>query len=199
MDERKAEGQTEILDLTQLVRALTGEEVVGTPMAEIAYPVEKREQEPGQELLNQRVRVSFDFDVRCDSGPVANMSYDNGGTMSMALLKSFLVVNKGKLMDMMVDCIGRKLGYHPESFMSDFLPQINVECTELFSPAIEALEGDEGKYWREVRDEPWAEQWGDYLTVCTDEIFECFSAEFISSSYEVIEQIQQGDKSSPRN
>jgi hypothetical protein len=45
-----------------------------------------------------------------DEQILAKLSYDEGGTMDMALLKSFLVADKGKLLEMMVDCIGQKLG-----------------------------------------------------------------------------------------
>jgi hypothetical protein len=157
-------------------------------------PVAEREPqdsvvEPGQELAKHRVRVSFDFDVTVNSEPVANESYDEGGSMDMALLKSFLVANKGKLLMMMVDAIGQKLGMHScETFMHEFLPQVNIESKGLFGSAIEALEGDERQYWREIRDEPDTEPgWGDYITVQTEELFKCFSAEFAKSSYEVVE------------
>jgi hypothetical protein len=180
------EGQTEVINLTQLMQVLTGEEVQGTPIAEITYPAVKQERKPGQELAKHRVRVSFDFDVTVDSGPVANESYDEGGTMDMALLKSFLVADKGKLLDMMVDCIGTKLGMHScETFMHEFLPQVNIETHELFKPAIDALDGDEGEFWREGRDEP-GDYYRDWMSLWTEEIVKCFSAEFVSSSYETI-------------
>jgi hypothetical protein len=152
-------------------------------------PVVEQERKPEQELLKQRVRVSFEFDVTCDSGPVANESYDEGGTMDMALLKSFLVANKGKLLDMMMDCIGQKLGMHScETFMLEFLPQVNTVPRKLFNAAIEKLEGDERQYWCEAAtpsdiDSPLE----DYLELCTESIFKCFSAEFAKSSYEVVE------------
>jgi hypothetical protein len=150
-------------------------------------PVVEQERKPGQELLKQRVRVSFDFDVTCDSGPVDNESYDEGGQMDMALLKSFLVADKGKLLDMMVDAVGQKLGMHgSETFMLEFLPQVNIESKELFGPAIEKLEGDERQYWREGRDEP-GDYYRDWMSLWTEEVIKCFRAEFVKSSYEVVE------------
>lgn len=130
-------------------------------------PRDKVVDKPGQELAKHRVRVSFDFDVRCNSGPVVNESYDEGGAMDMALLKSFLVADRGKLLDMMVDAIGVKLGMHScETFMLEFLPQVSTEPHELFSPAIDKLplEEDVKQYWIEVdEDEP-----KDYLSLCTE-------------------------------
>lgn len=161
----------------------------------MAYPAPKREPVPGQELLKQRVRVSFEFDVVCNDGPVRNLSYDEGGTIDMALLKSFLTADKGKLLDLMVDNIGQKLGMHScETFIHEFLPQVSTECHELFRPAIEALEGEDRTSWDEICKEP-DTQWGDYLSLCTEEIVECFKAEFVSSSYETIyEQDFTGDR-----
>src|SRR5579863_1710569 len=110
-------------------------------------------------------------------------AYDEGGTMDMALLKSFLVADKGKLLDMMVDCIGTKLGMHScETFMLEFLPQVNTEPHELFRPAIEALESDEKQYWKAQDEAEPDMRYGDILSLCTESIFECFSAEFVKSS-----------------
>jgi hypothetical protein len=88
---------------------------------------------------------------------------------------------------MMVDKIGSVLGWHPDAFMDEFLSQVNVECHELFKPAIDALEGNEGEYWRDIRDATIPDE-GDLLSLCTEEIVECFSAEFVSSSYEIVEE-----------
>lgn len=176
----------EAITLEQFAQSLTGQEVRGTPVG-IAYPVIKREQVSGQELAKHRVRVSFDFDVTCNSGPVINLTYDEGGTMSMALLKSFLVANKGKLLDMMVDRIASKLAWHPEAFLIEFLSQVDTNTRTLFKPAIEALDSEEKQYWHEQEEETdnGLADWFDY---CVEEIFNCFEATFIKSSYEVINE-----------
>jgi hypothetical protein len=180
------EGQVEVIDLTQLMQALTGEEVQGTPTAEITYPVTKPEQVPGQELAKQRVRVSFEFEVTCNTSPILNSHNDaDVKAHDMALLKSFLLTPQ--MIHMLVDCIGSKLGYHPESFMQEFLPQIDTECHKLFSTAIGRLQDDEFIYWRDIAVAPKLSAYEDLLSICTEQIFECFNAEFVKSSYEVVE------------
>lgn len=159
----------------------------------------KQGRKPGQELAKHRVRVSFDFDVTCDSGPVVNESYDEGGTMDMALLKSFLVADKGKLLDMMVDAIGMKLGMHScETFMHEFLGQADVYNTpELFRPAIEQLRGEAGQFWADLWDRAVGVPPDDTLNLCTEELFECFNAEFVSSSYDVVYEENLPSKDAP--
>src|SRR5438445_2593021 len=105
--------------------------------------------QPGTELFKRRVRVTFEFDVACTDEPIVNASDDTVAIAhDIALLKSFLVADKAKLLDMMVDCIGQKLGMHStETFMREFLPQVNVEAHGLFGPAIDALDGEPGEYW----------------------------------------------------
>ncbi len=140
----------------------------------------------GEELLKQRVRVSFDFDCICNTGPIINsIKDDDVKAHDLALLKSFLAADKDKPLMMMVDKIGAELGYHPDAFMEDFLPQVSVEPHELFKSAIDQLEGTEATLWREVQDEPRDPKYGDVLSLCTEGIFETFEATFISSSFEV--------------
>jgi hypothetical protein len=140
-----------------------------------------------QELLKQRVRVSFDFDITCNTAPIINSgSNDAAKAYDMALLKSFLVADKGKLMMLMVDQIGMKLGYHPESFMEDFLPQVNVEPHELFKPAINALADNEKQFWQEVERDTEIIEHTSCLSLSTEGIFECFEATFKNSSYRLL-------------
>src|SRR5882672_10260259 len=109
----REEGTTEVIDLTQLIQVLTGQEVRGVPTAEITYPVKEVEPVPGTELFKQRVRVIFEFDVACNDGPIINASDDTEAIgHDLALLKSFLTADKSRPLDMMVDCIGQKLGMH---------------------------------------------------------------------------------------
>ncbi len=138
------------------------------------------------ELSRHRVRVSFDFDVVCNDEPVCKLSYDEGGTVDLALLTSFLVADKGKLLMMLADKIGCELGLDsPESFIAAFLPQVIGSTASLFRPAIDALTGENRLAWDEICNEP-DTKWGDYLTLCTEKIFECFSADFVNSSYEEV-------------
>jgi hypothetical protein len=104
----------------------------------------------------------------------------------LALLQSFLIADKKKLLHMLVDAIANQMGLDsPETFVKEFLPQINTNSHVLFSPAIDALRGDAGDYWRETREEEDL-PWGDVLSLATEKIFECFEAEFVSSSCEFV-------------
>ena len=130
------------------------------------------------ELMKHNVRVSFEFDVTCNDEPIGNSRND------LALLKSFLTADKTMLLHMMVDAISTQIGLNStETFVKTFLCQIDTNSHVLFSKAIEALRGDEGEYWREEVDS----QWPDVLTLATEKLFECFSAQFVSSKFEVVE------------
>jgi len=142
----------------------------------------------GTELLKQRVRVSFDFDVICNDGPVHNSGNDDDDVKQydLALLRSFLSADKEKLLHMLVDAIGAEMGLNStDSFMRQFLPEIDINSHVLFSKAIGGLCGDVGDYWRETRDDSDL-PWGEVLTLATEKLFECFKAEFVKSSYTVI-------------
>jgi hypothetical protein len=139
------------------------------------------------ELLRQRVRVSFDFDVISNDGPIRNSS-DNEETKQhdLALLNSFLAADKTKLLHMMMDAIGTEIGLNStESFMEQFLPDIDTNTHVIFEKAIDALSGDARDYWRETREEEDL-PWGDVLSLATEKIFECFEADFVSSSYGIV-------------
>lgn len=86
----------------------------------------------------------------------------------------------------MVDTIGSQLGLHgAESFIDTFLPQIDTNSHALFSKAIDELSGENAEYWRDIRDAP-PGSYETLLSLCTEQVIECFSAEFVSSSYEVV-------------
>lgn len=186
MDEIQ-EGTTEIIDLTQLMQSLTGQEVRGKPTAEISYPAPKRELVPGQELSRHRVRVSFEFDVECNTGPILSTGNDDDvKAYDLGLLKSFLQTDKA--LDLMVDAIGSQLGLNsPETFVQTFLPQIDTNCHTLFDNAIDGLSGEHVEYWRDIRDAPQPSSYETLLSICTEEVVECFKAEFVSSSYGIVE------------
>jgi|SRR5579859_218447 len=133
----------------------------------------------GQELLKQRIRISFDFDVTCNDAPIHNdqAKYD------LALLLSFLTADKEMLLHMMVNACTNALEVH-ESFVDEFLPRVNTNSHHLFEPAIDALHGDEYEYWQEAKED--ALPWGDMLSLATEDLFKCFSAEFVESSFEVV-------------
>jgi len=141
----------------------------------------------GSELIKHRVRVSFDFDVTCNDGPIRNSRDDEAEKQyDLALLNSFLTADKTKLLHMMVDAIGTEIGLNStESFMAQFLPEIDTNSHFLFGPAIDALRGDAGKYWRETNEED-VLPWGDVLTLATEKLFECFNADFVNRNYEAI-------------
>ena len=138
-----------------------------------------------KELMKQRVRVSFDFDVTCNIDPIRNSGSNNNAKLyDLALLDSFLTTDKEKLLHMLVETIGAELGLNsPESFVAQFLPQIDTNSHVLFDKAIDALRGDAGDYWREAREDDDL-PWGIVLSLATEKIFECFEAKFVSSSYE---------------
>jgi hypothetical protein len=90
---------------------------------------------------------------------------------------------------MLVDTIGAELGLNsPETFVATFLSQISTNSHGLFSEAIKSLSGASGMYWRDIRDAP-EDEYGDLLSICTEQIIECFSAEFVKSSYEIAEEV----------
>lgn len=176
----------ESLTKEQLLQSLAGQEVHGIPVG-TAYPVPRREPVPGQELAKHRVRVSFYFDVMCNDGPIRNSSDTSDIPYDLALLKSFLEADKESLLHMLADAIVSKLALNsPESFTEAFLPQAkDIDSHDLFKAAIDALDGEFGKYWRETRDEKEL-VWGDtLLSLATEELFNCFNAEFVSSSYQI--------------
>lgn len=176
----------EAITLQQFKQAMSDQEVQGTPSG-TAYPVLQREPVPSQELAKHRIRVSFDFDVVCNDAPIRDASDDEQSALySLALLKSFLITDKEKLLHLMVDTIGNELGFNSaETFVATFLPQIHTESHKLFDKAIDGLSGDIGEHWRELRDDP-RDEYKDWFGYCTEEIYECFSAKFIKSSFEVI-------------
>lgn len=147
-----------------------------------AFIVPKRQLVPGTERLRQRVQVSFDFYVIVNDAPIHNSINDaNMCAHDLALLQQFLVADKTRLLEMMVDAISIELGMNSsETFMDKFLGQGNFNSDEfeqrLFGPAIDQLEGEHFAFWQDVRT--------DWLSLCTENIFKCFSAEFVSSSYE---------------
>ena len=190
MDNNEEQVVVEAITLKQFAQSLAGQEVRGTPVG-IAYPVIKREQVSGQEPAKHRVRISFDFDVTCNSGPILNSHNDDDiKAHDLALLKSFLVANRGKLLDMMVDRIVSKLAWHPEAFLEDFLPQLDLNTRTLFKPAIEALDSKEKQYWHRQEEET-DNGLTDWFNYCTEGIFNCFEATFIKSSYEIVSQDKQ--------
>jgi hypothetical protein len=138
--------------------------------------ITKRKPVPNTELLKQRVRVSFDFDVTVNDAPIHNSGNDDDFKQyDLALLRSLLTADKAKLLDMMIDAIGSELGLNsPETFMVQFLPQIDPNCHALFSKAIDALRGDAEDYWRHA------------LPLAAETIFACFDAEFVSSDYKIV-------------
>ena len=140
------------------------------------------------ELMRQRVRVSFDFDVCCNNDTIREFGNNSSAKLyDLALLDSFLVADKPKLMHMMVDAIGTELGLDSsETFVETFLPQIDTNSHVLFSRAIDALRGDTGNYWRETRAEDQL-PWGDVLTLATEQILKCFSAKFVASKFQTID------------
>ena len=187
MDNKPQELQCETITFEQFKQAMAGQEVQGTPVC-TAYPVPQREPVPGQELLKHRVRVSFDFDVTCNDAPICNASADEQSTQySLALLQSFLEADKESLLHMMVDTIATQLGYNgAEGFIATFLPQICTESHKLFDKAIDGLSGDIGEHWRELRDDA-RDEYKDWFGYCTEELYECFNAKFVESSFEITE------------
>lgn len=187
MNNNPQESICKTITFEQFKQAMSGQELQGTPAC-TAHPVPQRESASGQELLKQRIRVSFDFDVVCNDRPIRDASDDDEAKQyDLALLKSFLVADKEKLLHMMVDAIGAQLGLDaPESFVAAFFPQINTESWWLLHKAIDALPGDHGAYWQDVAQAPEFNGIEDYLALFTEEIFACFSAKFVNSSFEVI-------------
>lgn len=175
----------ETITLQQFKQAMSGQEVQGTPIG-TAYPVLQRDPVLGQELLKRRVRVSFDFDVTCNDAPIHDASTDEQETLySLALLKSFLETDKESLLHLMADTIGSQLGLNsPETFVRWFLPQVITESHKLFDKAIDALSGDTGKHWSELRDDPVL--YGDWFGYSIEDLCACFSAKFVNSSFEVL-------------
>jgi len=142
-----------------------------------------------KDLMKQRVRVSFEFDVTCNDEPIRNFRDDAAERQyELALLNSFLTTNKTKLLHMMVDAIGTEIGLNStESFMAQFLPEIDTNSHVMFGPAIDALRGEAGQYWRKTNEED-VLPWGDVLTLETEHIFECFNAEFVGSRFHTIDE-----------
>jgi hypothetical protein len=164
--------------------------VQGTP-AGTAFIVSKREPVPGTELLKRRVRISFDFDVTVNDGPIVNSGNDEDiKSNDLALLQQFLIEDEDKLLEMLAYEVGLELGLSScETFVEMFLPEINFSSGEmeqyLFGPAIEDLQGKAGEYWRDIEAETYAAH-HDLLSLCTETLFECFKAKFVSSSYKMI-------------
>jgi hypothetical protein len=182
----REDGYTESITLEQFVQ-----EMLHPVKHDTEQLVTHREPaKPGVELFKQRVRVTFEFDVACNSEPILNTGNDDDvKAHDIALLKSFLMTPQ--LVDMLVDKIGCELGLNsPESFIQRFLPTLNTECHSLFSKAIETLTDENGKHWRGIRD---YQGTNDLLSICTESIFECFSAQFVSSSYETIHTEEEWD------
>ena len=170
------EGLTEFLTFEQFTQ-----EIKNPSPRCISKPV------PSTERFRQRVRISFDFDVMVNDEPILNSGNDEEiMRYDVALLKSFLATDKEKLLHMMMDAIGTEIGLNStESFMAEFLPEINTNSHVLFEKAIDALRGYDWAYWQETRDEEDL-PWGSVLSLATEKLFECFEAEFMSSSYAIV-------------
>jgi hypothetical protein len=164
--------------------------VQGTP-AGTAFVIKKREPIPGTELLKKRVRVSFDFDVIVNDGPIINSGNDEDiKTHDLALLQQFLVADKDKLLEMLAYEAGLELGLNScETFVETFLPQIEYSNDGMdqyiFGSAIAQLQGPSGEYWTDIEADTYAAH-PDLLGLCTETLFECFKAEFVSSFFELV-------------
>jgi hypothetical protein len=181
------EGQVvETISFEQFKQALLGEEIHGTPIG-TAYPIPKREKVAGQELLKRRVRLSFEFDVSCNDGPIINLHDPVGTIQDRALLTSFLVADQDRLQDMLMYCAAIELGLDsPETFIELFV-QHSTLAQHLFRPAIDTLTGNAGNYWRAVRVTE-DHQWGSVLSLATEDLFDCFKAEFVKSDFAVVSE-----------
>ncbi len=186
MNDNPQKLQCETITLQQFMQALSGQEAHGTPAC-TAHPVPQREPASGQERLKHRIRVFFDFDVTCNDSPIHDATDDEQETLySLALLQSFLVTDQEKLLHLMIDTVGNELGFNSaETFVATFLPQIHTESHKLFDKAIDGLSGDIGKHWRELRDDA-RDEYKEWFGYCVEEIFECFKAKFVNSSFEVL-------------
>jgi hypothetical protein len=178
---KEQEGYTETLTFEQFMQEMK------CPGRVQSAPVVKQEPAPGAELLKRRVRVSFDFDVTVNDAPIRNAGEDAIG-YDLALLQSFLKADKTKLLHRMVDTIATQLGLNsPETFIAQFLPQVDTNSHILFSEAIDALSGEHGAYWRDIAETKKLEDWQSYLDICTEKIFKCFEAKFVKSQFQTIE------------
>lgn len=139
----------------------------------------------GQELLKRRIRLSFDFDITCNDGPIVN-SCDETKEYDIALLKSFLTTER--LIDMLVSCAEIELGVDcPEIFMEAFYATTDTYVHYLFGQAINQLEGEQREYWQGIRDSEDV-PWGGVLSLATEKLYECFTAEFIKSTFQIVEE-----------
>lgn len=189
MSEDIPEGYTESISGEQFLQEMMhpGSVPHGKPVYDTCV-VTKRDPIPGEDLLEQTVRVSFDFKIKVNDSKIRNSgSNAEMKAYDMALLKSFLTADKDKLLMLMVDKVGSELGWHPDAFMEDFLSQVSTEPHQLFKPAIDALTGNEKQFWQEIEQNTEIIEHTSCLSLATEDIFECFKATFISSSYEVVD------------
>lgn len=140
---------------------------------------------PGTDLLKRRVRLTFDFDITCNDGPILN-SISSDKEYDIALLKSFLTTER--LAYLMVDCAATELGLNSLlTFMETYFPDIDTYAHYLFGQAINQLKGKEREYWIEARDDDQDLPWGDVLSLSTEKLYECFKADFVESTFQIVE------------
>lgn len=169
--------------------------VQGTPVG-TARVVERRSPVPGVDLLKQRICVTFVFAVTVNDSAIRSSSNDDTREHELALLRQFLIADKERLEEMLAYQAGLELGLNSsESFIEMFMSQIDfahgVFEHRLLSPAIDALAGEEKQWWQEIRDQPKDREHGDILSLYTEDLFECFKAEFVSSSYKLLPSEQE--------
>ena len=182
----------EHITFEQFKQVMAGEEVRGIATGEMAYAVEKQEPVIGQDLATHRVRVSFDFDVTCNDASIHSAGNDDETTTyDLALLRSFLVADEERLLHLLVDACAIQLGLNSvESLIAAYLPQLKTESHHLFRKAIDELSGDEYIHWRDVEEDDY-QLWGEtVMQLATEQIFECFSAQFVKSSFKIVEEEQ---------
>lgn len=169
--------------------------VQGTPVG-TACVVERRAPVPGVDLLKQRICVTFVFAVSCNDSAIRSSSNDDTREHELALLRQFLIADKERLEEMLAYQAGLELGLNSsESFIEMFMSQIDFDNgvfeRRLLGPAIDTLASDEKQWWQEIRDQPKDREHGDILSLYTEDLFECFKAEFVGSSYKILPSEQE--------
>jgi hypothetical protein len=105
--------------------------------------------------------------------------------LDLALLKQFLGADQDKLREMIAYHIVLELAETRDNVFEQWLVGHEMKpCWEheIFSPAIDQLQGDLGKQWREIRD-----FFGprNALDECTESIFGCFKVQIVEAQVEI--------------
>jgi len=132
-------------------------------------------------LYEKQIQVSFLFNVHVDDNAIVQLGNDEEvKEMDLALLRAFLT-DKTNLIHLFADSIAMDIGFLYSDELSALFGYPDVPYEKLFEPSIDALAGDIGKVWRDIRDDPQSD-----LSRCLEGVEACFETKLVAAHLNVL-------------